>query len=154
MCLDEAAQQFEKSARFLTRERRQNAFLRGDAVGPQVITQRLAAPGEPESSRPAVGWTDPPFDIARGSQAIDNMMGGYWVDAETRSKRCLLDVRHFLERGDHGPFDWRQSRPLRHLSGDAQTHLVEASRQMRRDAVTFGNGNLGLGHARKVAPFN
>src|SRR5882672_5400826 len=105
VCLDEAAQQLEEDLGFLTLERRDDALLRGDDVGAQAITQRLAARGEPERPRSAVGWANPPFDIAHGSQAIDEMMGAHRVYADARSKGSLLDAWHVLERGDNGPFD-------------------------------------------------
>jgi len=56
-----------------------------------------------------------------------------------------------LERRDHCVFDRRQPCPLGHLGRDTEAYLVEAPREMGRNAMALRDGNFGVRHGSMMA---
>jgi len=78
-------------------------------------------------------------------------MDTHRVDAQACGEARLFCVRHVLERRDHCVFDRRQPCPIGHLGRDTEAYLVEAPREMGRNAMALRDGNFGVRHGSMMA---
>jgi len=149
---DKAGQHVEEQRAFLRRERRQDAFLRGTRRRAQAVVQRLAARAQSQRAGASVLRIDPPLDMARSSEAMDQVMRAHRIDAQAGRQAALVGVRYFRQGSDHSELDRRQIGALGNLRRDAQADLMEAPRQVGGDPVTLWNAVYGrLRHDPTIA---
>jgi hypothetical protein len=140
---DKTGQHVEEKRALRRRERRQDAFLRGTRRGAQAVVQRLAARAQSQRAGASVLRIDPPLDMARSGEAMDEVMRAHRIDAQAGRQAALVGVGYFRQRSDHGELDRRQIGALGDLCRDAQADLMEAPRQVGGDPVTLGDAVWG-----------
>ena len=97
---------------------------------------------------------DPPLDMARSGEAMDEVMRAHRIDPQARRQAALVGVRYFLQRSDHSELDRRQIGALGNLCRDAQADLMEAPRQVGGDPVTLWDAVFGrLRHNPNIASY-
>ena len=152
---DKAGQHVEEKRAFLRRERRQDALLRGTRRGAQAVVQRLAARAQSQRTGASVLRIDPPLDMARSGEAIDEVMRAHRINTQAGGQAALVGVRSFRQRSDHSELDRRQIGALGHLCRDTEADLMEAPRQVGRYPVTLWNADMGgLRHDVTIALSN
>ena len=152
MHFDKAGQHVEEQRALLGRERRQDAFLRGTRRGAQPVVQCLAARTQSQRTGAAVLRIDPPFDIPRCREAMDEVMRAHRIDAQPGCQAALVGIRCFRQGSDHSELDRRQIGALSNLCRDAEADLMEAPGQMGGHPVTLWNAAIGrYGHNLTLA---
>ena len=151
MHFDKAGQHVEEQRALRRREWRQDAFLRGTRRGAQPVVQCLAARTQSQRAGASILRIDPPLDMARRGEAMDEVMRAHRIDAQPGRQAALVGIRCFRQRSDHSELDRRQIGALGNLRRDAQADLMEAPSQMGGHPVTLRNAIKRGNHGATVA---